>query len=396
MRAALLTTLLIAAGAYAGAALYRPDLLPSPMRFGAADKTAPPNAHSSADAVPGATRRSRSDVVVVEASPARQARASGDIRAVGSLMSDESVHVASEVAGRVAEIPFVEGQPIKANDVIVRLDEALAKAEVADAKARLELAKANNERANALVRTGAVTERTRDEAVSNFETATAGVALAETRLEKHTLRAPFDGVAGVRNVSVGAFIAVGSPIVNVEKIDTLKVDFKAPEIYLRQIEVGQKLAITVDAIPGKTFDGEIYAIDPHIDVNGRALTIRARLPNPDFILRPGLFARITIQGLASREVTLIPESAIVPRGGEAFVFRVDNGKAVESRVKLGARKDAEVEILEGLDPKATVVTAGQQKLRNGSAVEIIAATPAAPVDPEAPAAKQSERLGRSG
>ncbi len=103
-----------------------------------------------------------------------------------------------------------------------------------------------------------------------------------------------------------------------------------------------------------------------------------------------------IKGLASRDVTLIPESAVVPRGGENFVYRIDDGKAVERRVKLGVRKDAEVEILEGLDPEATVVTAGQQKLRDGAVVEIITATPAAPVDSIPPAGKQGERLGRSG
>ncbi|MFN0219610.1 MAG: efflux RND transporter periplasmic adaptor subunit [Hyphomicrobium sp.] len=396
MRAGLVATAVALTGLLAaGAANYRPELIPDSLRFSALQK---PNAGPAASDAParksgpGAGRDGGS--VAVEAAPARQAKASGDIRAVGSLQSDESVQIASEVAGRIAEIPFQEGQSVESGDVIVKLDEALAIAEVADAKARLELAKANNERASTLARSGAGSERTRDEAVSNFETASAGVELSQTRLAKHTLRVPFDGVAGVRNLSVGAYIAIGTPIVNVEKIDTLKVDFKAPEIYLQQIQVGQKLTVTVDAIPGRTFDGEIYAIDPHLDVNGRALQIRARLPNTDMTLRPGLFARIVIQGLASREVTLIPESAVVPRGGEAFVFRVDNGKAIEARVKLGARKDAEVEVLEGLDPTATVVTAGQQKLRNGSAVEIIAATPAAPVD--APAEKQNERLGRSG
>lgn len=310
--------------------------------------------------------------VAVEVARARQTKASGDIRALGSLQSDEAVQIASEIAGRILEIPFKEGQPVKAGDVIVRLDEALAAADLVDAKARLAFAEANNERARTLSRTGNVTGRTRDEALSNFETANAAVELAQTRLAKHTLVAPFAGVAGVRSVSVGAFVPIGSAIVNIEKIDSLKVDFKVPEIYLQKIQVGQKIEVTVDAIADQTFDGEIYAINPLIDVNGRALQVRARLANTAMTLRPGLFARVIIKGLTTRDVTVVPESAIVPRGSENVVYRVENGKAVEAVVRLGDRKDAEVEILEGLDANATVVVAGQQKLRNGAAVEVIA------------------------
>jgi membrane fusion protein (multidrug efflux system) len=391
-----------ATAAFGAVATYKPEILPETLRIGAEQPSELPRPGAvqvEADRTPTPSARDNKRdgaPVAVEASPARQATQSGDIRAIGSLQSDESVQIASEIAGRIADIPFKEGQPVKAGDVIVKLDEALAKAELADAKARLTLASANNQRATTLSRTGVVAGRTRDEAVSNFETASATVELAQTRLDKHTLRVPFDGVAGVRSVSIGAYIAVGAPIVNIEKIDTLKVDFKVPEIYLQQVKVGQKIEVSADAIPERVFEGEIYAIDPFVDVNGRALTIRARLPNPDRILRPGLFARIVIKGLSSREVTLVPESAVVPRGGETFVYRVDNGKAVESRVKLGARKDAEVEILEGLDPRATVITAGQQKLRNGAAVEIITATPAAPADPTTPSAKQRDAVGRSG
>lgn len=381
----------------AGVAILRPDVLPPALRLTKSSPTDLPRAGApqmEADRdraqQPVETAKADAPAVAVEASPARKAKASGDIRAIGSLLSDESVQIASEIAGRIADIPFKEGQPVKSGDIIVKLDEALARADLTDAKSRQTLAIANNQRATTLSRTGVMAGRSRDEAVSNFETANAAVELAETRLDKHTLRAPFDGVAGVRSVSPGAYVSIGAPIVNIEKIDTLKVDFKVPEMYLQRIKVGQKITLSVDAITDRTFEGEIYAIDPHVDVNGRALQIRARLANADNALRPGLFARIVVQGLASREVTLIPESAVMPRGADAFVYRIENGKAVEVRVKLGARNNAEVEVLEGLDPTATVVTAGQQKLRNGAAVEIITATPAPPGGTAAPV------VGRSG
>lgn len=325
---------------------------------------------ASRGGAPGASR-----TIAVEVAEAHATRTSTDIRAIGSLQSDETVQLAPEIAGRVSEIDFVEGAKVKAGDVLVRLDDALVRAEVIDTEARLKLAEANNERARQLSRTGNVTERSRDEAVTNFETAQAALELAKTRLDKHLLRAPFDGIAGVRNVSVGAFVAVGTPVVNIEKIDGLKVDFKVPEVYLTSISVGQVVDVTVDAIPGRVFEGKIYAINPQIDVNGRALQVRARIENKDLVLRPGLFARILIKGAVQRDVVVVPESAIIPRSGDNFVYRVADGRAQEIGVKLGERSDAQVEIMQGLAAGDVVVTAGQHKLRDGASVEVVASHP---------------------
>lgn len=325
---------------------------------------------SRADQPPGGTR-----AIAVEVATAVAARVSTDIRAIGSLQSDETVQLAPEIAGRISTIDFEEGSRVKSGDVLVRLDDALLRAEVADTEARLNLAKANNERARQLSRTGNVTDRGRDEAVTNFETALAALELAKTRLDKHLLRAPFDGIAGVRTVSVGAFVAVGTPVVNIEKIDGIKVDFKVPEIYLTSITVGQVIDVTVDAIPGRTFEGKVYAINPQVDVNGRALQVRARIENKDLILRPGLFARILIKGVVERDVVLVPESAIIPRAGDNFVFRVAEGRASEIRVKLGDRSDAQVAITEGIVAGDVIVTAGQHKLRDGAAVDVVETHP---------------------
>jgi membrane fusion protein, multidrug efflux system len=314
--------------------------------------------------------------IAVEAAIARGATTTTDIRAIGSLRSDESVQVASEIAGRIEAISFTEGGTVNAGDVLVKLDDDLAQAEVADAKARFDLAEANYERAKKLSRTGNVTEKAIDEAAATFETARAAVELQRVRLSKHVIKAPFPGRVGIRKVSPGAFIAIGTAIVNLEKIDVLKVDFKLPELFLPSVTIGQTVDVLVDALPGRTFTGEIYAIDPQVDVNGRALALRARLPNADNVLRPGLFARVLVKGKQTREVVLAPESAIVPRGGETFVFRIDAGKAIEAKVKLGERRGAEVEILEGVPPNTQLVTAGQLKLRNGVAVEVIDAGPA--------------------
>ncbi len=330
--------------------------------------------------------------VAVEAATARSATTSTVIRAIGSLRSDESVQISSEISGRIAEISFDEGQSVSAGQVLVRLDDALAKAELADAQARFDLAAANNQRASQLSRTGNVTEKAIDEAKASLGIARAAVELQKVRLAKHVITAPFAGRVGLRQVSPGSYLAVATPIVNLEKTDRLKVDFKLPELYLSSVAIGQTIEVAVDALPGQTFQGVIYAIDPQVDVNGRAIQLRASLPNTDNVLRPGLFARIVVRGAASREVVMVPESAVVPRAGETFAFLIDNGRAVEARIKLGDRKGAEVEVLEGLAPNAHVVIAGQQKLRSGSPVEIV---PTARITPSAAPAVERSAGGRS-
>lgn len=307
----------------------------------------------------------------VETVVVKPTKATSDIPAVGSLRSDEHVQIAPEIAGRIAEIRFQEGEPVKEGEVLVLLDDALARAEVADTAARLELAKANFERAETLQKSRNIAERTYDEARANFETARAARELAQVRLSKHTIRAPFSGIVGIRSLSTGAFVSTGATLVNLEKIDFLKLDFKVPEIYLSDVRVGQTVDVTVDALPNRTFQADIYAIDPLVDVNGRALQIRARLKNPELVLRPGLFARISIRGRTEREVVVVPESAVVPRAGEFLIFLVEDGKAVESKVTLGNRRAGMVEVTSGLLGGTTVVTAGHQRLKNGAIVDVV-------------------------
>lgn len=307
----------------------------------------------------------------VEVAVARQGVSTDDLWSVGSLRSDESLQVASEVPGRIAEILFKEGEDVKAGDVLVKLDDALVRAEVEDAKARLTLAQSNYDRAQSLSKSGSGTERTLDESTSALETAKAAVQLAETKLSKLSLTAPFPGRVGLRTMSVGAYATPGTPIVNLEKIDQLKLDFRVPETVLTQVSVDQDVELRVDALPGRTFPGKVYAIDPQVDVNGRALRIRARVANPDLSLLPGLFARVIIKGLEERPVVRVAESAIVSRGQDKIVYSIVGGKAKENKVQLGRRRAGEVEILEGLEAGTQIITAGQTNLRDGAPVEIV-------------------------
>jgi membrane fusion protein (multidrug efflux system) len=326
---------------------------------------------SGATEVATAPAAEEADAAPVEVVRARAGQARQELRSVGTLASDESVEVACEIPGRITDISFQEGQSVRAGDVLVQLDNALTRAEAADAAAKLVLAEANFQRANSLSKSGSGTQRARDEALAALETARATVELNRVRLDKMEIRAPFDGVVGLRRVSVGAFAQVGQVLVNLEKIDALKLDFQLPEMHLADVRVGMPIEILVDAFPGQTFAGQVYAIDPHLDVNGRSLRIRGRLANADLLLRPGLFARVTLRGEARSNVVLVPESAIVPRDGGTVVYVVRDGRAVETKVRLGRRLAGEVEVLEGLKPDETVVSAGQIRLRDGALVEIV-------------------------
>jgi membrane fusion protein (multidrug efflux system) len=146
-----------------------------------------------------------------------------------------------------------------------------------------------------------------------------------------------------------------------------------PELVLSSVRTGQAIRVTVDAVPGKTFEGRIYAIDPTVDVNGRAVRLRARIPNPDRLLFPGLFARVQIVVERRENAVLVPESAVFSRGQQRLVYRVVDGRAVLTEVELGQRRPGEVEVTAGLGRDAVVVTAGQQQVRDGARVEIVGA-----------------------
>ncbi len=311
------------------------------------------------------------------------------IMTVGSLRSDESVTLRPEVAGRISSIAFQEGQRVAKGALLVRLDTAVPQAEAQQARANYVLAKTKFDRAVDLAKSNFISGQARDEAENNLKVAEASLQLAEAKLAKMDLRAPFSGIIGLRSVSVGDYVKEGADLVNLESIDPLKVDFRLPEVYMRQVQVGQALQIQLDALPGKTFEGRVFAVNPLLDAAGRAVVIRAVVRNPDTSLRPGMFARVRVITRDAQEALVLPEQALVPQGDQQFVYRVVDGKAVRTKVEVGQRRDAKVEILNGLGKDDVVVTAGQLKLRDGAPVTYAAAaaTPkaTAEVAPAAPA-----------
>lgn len=313
-------------------------------------------------------------VVTVEAASVTVGTVLDDIRAVGTLRANDAVVISPEIAGRISAFRFEEGNEVAAGDVLVELGSTILRAELVKARSDLKLAESNRERAMALARQGTGTLRSRDEAVAAHQVAEANLALAQARLEKATITAPISGVIGIRSVSEGAYVTPGTPIVEMVDIDPIKVDFRVPELVLSSVRVGQTIRLTVDALPGRTFEGSIYVVDPIVDANGRAVRLRALVDNPGRDLFPGLFARVQIVVERRENSVLIPESAVFAVGGKRFVYRIIDQRASLTEVELGQRQPGQVEIRAGLGDGDSVVTAGHQQVSEGVRVEVVRPT----------------------
>lgn len=308
--------------------------------------------------------------VPVEVAKIERGTVNEEVEALGTLAADESVVIAPEIAGRVTALGFKEGQRVEKGQVLVKLDTAILDAELKQQQADLGLARDTFERNRSLNQRGVGTQVAFDEATAKLAAAEARVQLSQAKLAQSTLVAPFNGVVGLRSVSVGDYVAVGKPLITLTNIDPIKVDFRVPEVFLSQVKVGQTISLRVDAVPNSEFQGKIFAVDPVVDVNGRAIRLRATVPNGDLTLKPGLFARVTIVVDRRENAMLIPESAVVPDGLGKVVFIVENGKAKRVPVELGKRLPGKVEIVKGLTPQMTVVSSGQMRLRDGSTVSV--------------------------
>lgn len=298
-----------------------------------------------------------------------------ELGAVGTLRANQSVMLRTEVTGRVETIGFRDGQAVKRGQLLIGLDASLNEAEVAQAKAELALAQSNLKRTEDLAAKNFVSSSAQDQAESNVAVLRARLQLAQARLSKMRVLAPFDGVVGIRAVNVGDVLRDGTDIVNIEDIRTLKADFRVPERFFTQMKVGLPVEVVTDALPGTTYRGSIEAINPRIDANGRSLELRASLGNSDGRLRPGMFARVRVVVGDRPEAFMVPEEAIVPQGDRFFVFRVADGRAQRVPVRLGVRRDGQVELLDNVQAGDRIIVAGMRVQRDGQPVRVLGDAP---------------------
>lgn len=287
------------------------------------------------------------------------------ISAVGSLVAREDAEIHAEIAGQITDIFFEEGQPIKKGDILLQIDKSLIETDLARAKASYGMHAATFNRSDKLKKSGYVSGQQWDESEASLQEAKAAIDQAQIRLEKSSIRAPFDGIAGLRNFSIGDYADVNQPLTSVIAIDSLKVEFSVPERSYNDVQLGQNIVFNVDAWPETTFNGKIYAIDPKIDQDTRHFKVKALIPNRDNRLRPGMYARITISAAIKEDALMVPEEALVPKGDETFVFAVENGKAVLKKIGIGLRENGKAEAQSGLTAGAVIVTEGVLRMKEG-------------------------------
>lgn len=307
----------------------------------------------------------------VKVAPVTKDAVAVDITALGTLRSEEAVMVRPEIAGRVQTIHFKESQLVNKDDPLVTLDQAEYQAQLAGSTAEAEMERISHDRIRDLSARQLTSRQNLDEAKAKLDSARARQTLDQVRLDKTVIRAPFSGVVGLRRVSPGAYVKEGEDIVTLGSIGTIKVDFRVPEVHLPKLAAGQTIQAQVDAYPGSVFQGTVYAIDPALDEETRTVLVRARLPNPDSRLRPGMFARLKLTVERRPNALLVPEQAIVPMQDKLFVFRVVDGKAALTPVTVGLRRPGQVEITAGLNADDMVVTDGQMKLFDGVPVTVL-------------------------
>lgn len=294
------------------------------------------------------------------------------VEALGTARARESVIVTSPITDIVSEVYFDDGQRVKAGDILVRLTSTEEQEQLTEFEGNLVEAQANFERVEGLVRRGNAANALLEQAQRRLDESRSRVRAAKARLEDRIIRAPFDGLLGLRNVSPGSLVTNTTAITTMDKVDIVNLDFAVPERFISVLGAGQSVEATVDAFQGRAFEGKVKTIDSRVDPATRSVIVRAEIPNEDGLLRPGMLMRVTVTSRVWSAVA-VREEAVVSQGGADYVFVVD-GEAVERRrVTLGARVPGYVEVIEGLQSSERVVTEGTQRLgRPGIKVQDLA------------------------
>lgn len=306
----------------------------------------------------------------VEVAKVEVQRLEDDSQAVGSLRARQGVVLKPEVSGRIQSLSFSDGQRVQKGQLLVQLDDTLQQAQLKQAEASASIARTNLQRSRELAAQNFVSQSAVDQNAAALEVALAQVSLAQAQLGRMKIQAPFDGITGIRSVSVGDYVKDGADLVMIEDVTSLWVDFRLPERYLSRLKTGQSVEVLLDALPDRKFKAQVDAIDAQLDTNGRSVLVRARMSNSDGRLRGGMFARVRAVFDVREKGLVVPEEALVPLGNRQVVFKIVDGPAggkiaQRTDVKIGMRVPGKAEILGGLSAGDMIAVAGQSRLMRG-------------------------------
>lgn len=291
------------------------------------------------------------------------------IRITGTIQADETVDLNSEVSGKIEDILFKEGEFVSKGEHLVILNDDELIAELEKLRFTKKLLKESEYRQRLLLEKEAISQEEYDIALTELNTANADINVTQAKLDKHIIKAPFDGKIGLRNVSIGSYINPGELIARVYKMDRIKLDFSIPGRYLSKVNIGDKLSFKVDAY-NETFFGTIYAIEPQINLESRNLKVRAYAKNTDGKLLPGQFAKIDLILEEIDNAFMLPTESVIPELNGQKVFVYQHGTVGSKSITTGIRNEDKVQVTDGLMVGDTVITSGILQIRQGMPVKV--------------------------
>lgn len=293
------------------------------------------------------------------------------VEALGTAVANESVSISSQRSQTVIKVLFEDGDLVETNQPLVELNSRAEKARLNEINVNVTEARRQLVRIKGLAKQSAASEQLLDEQESRVKSLIAQREIAEANLQELIVTAPFAGSLGVRQVSVGTLLQPGDTVTTLDDLSIMKVDFSVAENHFSSLKTGQRIDATSIAYPGQQFTGEITNIGSRIDPLTRSIQVRAKIPNPDLKLRPGMLLQINLQKRVLSAL-VVPESALVPEGDQQFVFVVnDDKKAIKTVVTVGERKPGWVQIIGGLKEGQKVITQGTLRVRDGSTVRVL-------------------------
>ena len=328
---------------------------------------------------------------LVKSEAATTVRFADRTEAVGTARANEQVTVSAPVTERIVRLNFDDGSFVRRGQVIAVLQQAQEDAQMREVQARVREAEQQLRRVEELKSRGFATRADYDTRVAAAASARAQAQSVGADIGERVIRAPFSGWVSLRNISVGAIAGQGTEIATISDVSTIKLDFTVPETLLRSLRPGLLIEARSDAFPDQPFRGQIHTIDPVIDPQTRAVMVRARLPNSQRLLRPGMLLTVTIEN-TPRMALSVPELAVVGEGDGRFVYTLDpQGRARRTPVRTGVRAGGRVEIVSGLRPGQRVITEGVVKVADGMPVRVAGARNARPAGKARPTRGQGER-----
>ncbi len=325
------------------------------------------NSNSAKNLPPAAT--SKNPAIPVSGIIVHTEHLNNNVFATGTVLANEEVELRPEASGKIIQINFKEGTPVSKGDLLIKINDSDLLAQLKKLQLQIKLASEQEEREKKLLTINGVSQEEYDIALNQLNSLKADEEYTQAQIAKTELRAPFTGIIGLKNVSEGSYASPSQSIAWLQQIDPVKIDFSVPEKYGAIVHKGDKIIFTASN-SRDTMRGEVYAIQPRIDVATRTLEIRALSPNKEGKIIPGSFVKVNLTLKQFSDAIMVPTQAIVPvlKGKTIFVYR--NGKAESQAIETGIRTDTEVQVISGIQPGDTIITTGLMQLRGGMTVNL--------------------------